>query len=146
MKLLTIVFYTDRALNWFGSTSYPPPPLTSLLTSLLRPNCAFVFFYEFPTPHEKNLLLILYLIKSILYGVWKFRNKAVFQNGRENSRAIIKYITASVKGRILIDKHRFSPNKFRSLWVYPAICHFRDNDNLLFLFYLLVNFALTCNS
>ena len=110
------------------------PLLTSLLTSPFRPKCAFVFFYEFPTPHAKNLRLILYLIKSILYGVWKFRNKAVFHNGRENSRAIIKYITASVKGRILIDKHRFSPNKFRSLWVHPAICHFRNNDNLLFLF------------
>ena len=117
-------------LVWF----YFLPLLTSLLTSPFRPNCAFVFFYEFPTPHAKNLRLILYLIKSILYGVWKFRNKAVFHNGRENSRAIIKYITASVKGRILIDKHRFSPNKFHSLWVHPAICHFRDNDNLLFLF------------
>ena len=46
------------------------PLLTSLLTSPFRPNCAFVFFYEFPTPHAKNLRLILYLIKSILHMVF----------------------------------------------------------------------------
>ena len=108
MKLLTMHCFLHCPrfkLVWFHFL----PLLTSLLTSPFRPNCAFVFSYEFPTPHAKNLRLILYLIKSILYGVWKFRNKAVFHNGRENSTAIIKYITASVKGRILMDKHRFSP-------------------------------------
>ena len=27
-----------------------------------------------------------------------------------------------------------APDKFRSLWTHPALCDFRDHDNLLFFF------------
>lgn len=110
------------------------PLLSALLNSPFKPTCASVFLYQFSSPGEKNLRILLFLLKSILYGVWKFRNKATFHNGRENSRAIIKYIVVDIKRRINVDRHRFSPTRFRSLWVHPAICNFRDHDNLVFFF------------
>ena len=110
------------------------PLLSSLLGSPFSPNCTFVFLYQFSSTQPKNSRLLLFFIKSILYGIWKFRNKATFHNGKEDSRAIIRYIKQDVKRRILLDKHRFSPNVFRDLWVHPAICSLREHDNLLFSF------------
>ena len=110
------------------------PLLSSLLGSPFVPNCAFVFLYQFPSTQQKNLRLLLFFIKSILYGIWKFRNKATFHNGKEDSNAIIRYIIRDVKNRILLDKHRLSPNTFRDLWSHPALVSFRDHDNLVFLF------------
>ena len=109
------------------------PLLTSLLGSPFTRNCAFLFLYQFSPTQRKNSRL-LFFIKSILYGIWRFRNKATFHNGKEDSRPIIHYIRQDVKKRILLDKHRLSPNVFRDLWVHPAICSLREHDNLLFSF------------
>ena len=110
------------------------PLLSALLSCPFVPNCASVFFYQFPCYQSKNLRLLLFVIKTILYGIWKFRNKATFYNGKENSKAIIRYINQDIKKRILVDKHRLSPSVFRDLWSHPALCSFRDNDNLVFNF------------
>ena len=83
---------------------------------------------------KESTYFTLYIIKTILYGIWVVRNKATFHTGKERSKAIIKYITSDVKKRVLIDKHRFSPAKFRSLWTHPALCDFRANYYLVFLF------------
>ena len=65
-------------------------PLLSALYSLpFVPKCASVFLSQFSCRQPKNLRLFLFVIKTILYGIWKFRNKATFHNGKENSRAII---------------------------------------------------------
>ena len=77
----------------------------------------------------------LYIIKTILCDIWVFRNKATFHTGKERSKAIIKYITSDLKKRVLIGINRFSPAKFRSLWTHPALCDFRANDYLVFLFH-----------
>ena len=38
-----------------------------------------LFFYMCsPTPTSKNLRILLYILKTVLCGVWKFRNKATF--------------------------------------------------------------------
>ena len=110
------------------------PLLSALLSWPFVPNCASVFFYQFPCYQSKNLRLLLFVIKTILYGIWKFRNKATFYYGKENSKAIIRYINQDIKKRILVDKHRLSPSVFRDLWSHPALCSFRDNDNLVFNF------------
>ena len=110
------------------------PLLSALLTFSFKPTCGFVFLFHFTSPGEKNLRILLFFLKSILYGVWKFRNKAVFHNGKENSKGIIKYIVVDIKRRINVDRHRFSPTRFRSIWVHPAVCDFRDHDNLVFFF------------
>ena len=110
------------------------PILSTLLGTPFFPNTSMVFFYQFGCPRQKNLRILLFLIKTILYGIWKFRNKATFHNGKENSRAITRYIIQDIKKRILLDKHRLNPNTFRDLWEHPAICSFREHDNLLFFF------------
>ena len=79
--------------------------LSSLLGSLFVPNCAFLFVYQFPFTQRKNSRLLLSFIKSILCGIRKFRNKATFHNGKEDSCAIIRYIRQDVKNRISVDKY-----------------------------------------
>ena len=107
--------------------------LSALLSAPFVPNCPFVFFYQIPVPERKYLRLLLYIIKSILCGIWKFRNKATFHNGGEDSRAIAKFIIADVKRRIQVDFHRFSQAKFNSIWVHPAVCKVCA-DKLVFFF------------
>ena len=117
--------------------SYFAPLLSALLLGPFVPSCASVFLYQFRSPQHRNLRILLFLIKTILYGIWKFRNTASFYNGREDSNAIIRYIRHDIKRRILLDKHRLSPTVFRDLWSDPALCSFRENDYLVFLFLLL---------
>ena len=90
-------------------------PLLSLLLAQPFPTSIFFFQLPFP-PSDKLRRLIIFVVKSILYGVWCFRKKAVFHNGKEDSGAIIKYIVIDIKNRIKLDHFRFSPNKFRSMW------------------------------
>ena len=80
------------------------PLLSALLSLPFVPNCASVFLYQFSCRQPKNLRLLLFVIKTILYGIWIFRNKATFHNGKENSRAIIRYINQDIKKRIFLDK------------------------------------------
>ena len=110
------------------------PLLSALLSLPFVPNCASVFLYQFSCRQPKNLCLLLFVIKTILYGIWIFRNKATFHKGKENSRAIIRYINQDIKKRIFFDKHRLSPPVFRDLWSHPALVSFRDNNNLVFNF------------
>ena len=113
--------------------SYFSPLLSAILNTPFLPNCSSVFFFQLQCPH-RQLRILLFLIKTILYGIWRFRNKATFHNGKEDSRALIRYIKLNIKNRTLIDKHRLSPNTFRDLWSHPAICSLREHDNLLFHF------------
>ena len=114
--------------------SHFTPLLSALLSVPFVPNCAFVFFYQFSCPYSKNFRIALFLIKTILFAIWKFRNKATFHNGNENSKAIIRYINQDIRKRILLDQHRLNPSVFRDLWSHPALCSFREHDNLIFNF------------
>ena len=110
------------------------PLLCTLLTVTFKPNSAFVFLYQFPVTPKRNFRLLLFVINTILYGIWKFHNKATIHNSKQKLSAISRYICQDINHRILIDKHCQSPNRFSSLWAHPALCHFRDNDNLAFNF------------
>ena len=85
------------------------------------PYCAYVFSYQFPDLGQKNRRLLWYILKSILYAIWRFRNKAAFRKGREKSRGIIRYVSRDIRNRIESDRHRFFA---RSLWTHPALCDF----------------------
>ena len=87
-------------------------------------------------PATKNFRIALFLIKTILHTIWKFRIKATFDNGKENAKAIIRYIKQDIINRILIHQQRLSPNVFRNLWSHPALCFFREQDNFVFNFWL----------
>jgi len=116
----------------FLNCSRIKPVWSRFLTVTFKLNSAFAFLYQFPVSPQCNFRLLLFVIKTILCGIWNFRNKATFHNGKEDSSAISRYLCQDIKRRILIDKHRLSLHRFRSLWTHPALCHFRDNDNLVF--------------
>lgn len=104
-----------------------------LLTALLCPtlhfvvNCSSVFFFWFPPSLTKNRDIVVFILKTIFYGVWKFRNKATFHNGRELSQAIIRYISQEVKTRIRVDHFRFTHDQFQRKWAHSALCSLREN-------------------
>ena len=112
------------------------PLLSALLTppASFVPNCVSVFFFRFPPCISKHHPIIVYLIKSILYGIWKFRNKATFHNGTESHRAIIKYINQDITNRIKLDQFRLPAARFSSLWVHPRFCLIVGNNRLTFPF------------
>ena len=96
--------------------SHFSPLLSSLLGVAFLPNCLFVFFFQWPRVEAKNARLARFLIKTILYGIWTFRNKATFCNGHEDSQAIIRYIKADVRKRISLDHFRLPLSDFASAW------------------------------
>lgn len=112
------------------------PLLSALLTPPVPfvPNCVSIFFFRFPPCVSRNRAIIIYLVKSILYGVWKFRNKATFHNGTESDRAIIRYIIQDVTTRIKLDHYRLPAARFSSLWVHPEFCLVVGNNHLTFPF------------
>ena len=112
------------------------PVISKLLSppASFVPNCVSVFFFRFPACASAQRPIIIFLIKSILYGIWKFRNKATFHNGTESPRAIVKYIIQDITGRLQLDHYRLPAAKFRSLWVRPGFCAVIDDSHLIFPF------------
>ena len=98
------------------------PTLSALLHIPFLANVLTVFFYQWPPAGDKNDTLARYLVKSILYGLWVFRNKATFHNGTETSRAIVKYISNDIKVRIKTDFSRVPIQTFSTLWGDPSLC------------------------
>ena len=90
------------------------PLLSALLTpsKSFVPNCVSVFFFCFPPCVSRNRAIVIYLIKPILYGIWKFRNKATFHNGNESDCAIVRYIIQDVTSRIKLDHFRLPAVRF----------------------------------
>ena len=99
-----------------------------LLTSFVSPprvfvsNVPSVFFFESTTPSAKHKDVLIYLIQTIIYAVWKFRNRATFYNGRDDHRAIIKFVLQDVKFRLRCDFVSMSRTLFYSRWVFPGLC------------------------
>ena len=56
------------------------PALTLVLGSPFVPNTFTVFFFLWPSASAKRARIARHLVKSILYGIWVFRNKATFYN------------------------------------------------------------------
>ena len=100
--------------------------LTSIFSSLLSQpfvvNFQSVFFYSRFNARDKNNAKPCYLVKTVLYALWHFRNKATFHNGTEDHRAIIRYICHDITTRLLVDYSRLPERKFCSLWCHDSIC------------------------
>ena len=106
------------------------PLLTLVLRHNFVVNILFIFFYCWPTSTPKQTRVTRYLIKTILHGIWVFRNKATFHNGRENHLAIIRYVTADIKRRIHLDFLRLSEMQFSNCWLISDFCAI-DNGVLI---------------
>ena len=109
------------------------PVLSALLGLPFLANILTVFFFRWGPCVRKSDAIARYIIKTILYAIWSFRNKATFRNGNEDQRAIIKYTLHDMSSRIRLDFSRLSLSKFKSFWVTPAICAVVSDDLRLFL-------------
>ena len=107
--------------------SHFSPLLSSLLGVTFLPNCISVFFFQWPRADAKSARLARFLIKTTLYGIWKFRNKATFHNGHEDSQAIIRYIKTDIRKRISLDHFRLSQSDFASAWE-STLCKVADSS------------------
>ena len=88
------------------------PSLSRVLGVPFTINVLFIFFFAWVPVSAKRPLMARYLIKSILYGIWVFRNKATFHNSNEDHRAIIRYIASNIRNRLNLDLYRLSESKF----------------------------------
>ncbi len=107
------------------------PTLSALLGNVFTANVLTVFFFRWPSNIRKTNRIAHFMIKTILYAIWKFRNKTTFHNGTEDHRAIIKYATHDIKSRIRLDHYRLSESAFLEIWGIPCICSLH-NDTLIF--------------
>lgn len=90
-------------------------------------NVKTVFFYLWPTAGDKNDALARYVIKTILYGLWVFRDKATFHNGTETSQAIVRYISNDIRVRLKTDFSRMPILTFSTLWGDSSLCNVTDS-------------------
>lgn len=108
------------------------PVLSALLGFDFLINVCTVFFFRFSCDTRK-FRIVSFVIKSVIYSVWTFGNKSTFHNGREEASALIKYALHSIKGRVKLDFHCFSREKFLRVWGEPRVCYIR-NGTLFFAF------------
>ena len=57
-------------------------------------NLLFIFFFKWPPVSAKRSRVARYIIKSILYSIWVFRNKATFHNGTKT--IVLSFVTLLV--------------------------------------------------
>ena len=87
-----------------------------------------VFFFRWAPVSPKKAQLARFLIKTILYGVWKFRNKATFHNGNDTPEGMIRYILGDVRNRVACDFFRLPFSEFKNVWEAPGLCRL-DGDS-----------------
>jgi len=90
------------------------PFLSTLLGVTFLLNCISVFFFQWPRADARSTCLARFLIRTTLYVIWKFRNKATSHSGHEDSQAIIRYIKTDIRKRISLDHSRLSHSDFAS--------------------------------
>ena len=113
--------------------SFFSPVLSSLLGNVFLPSCTRVFFFRWAPVSPKNAQLIRFLIKTILYGIWKFRNKATFHNGNDTPEGMIRYILSDIKNRVACDYYRLTFSEFRNCWEAPGLCRLNGDSYKLLL-------------
>ena len=86
------------------------------------PNTLTVFFFLWPSASAKRARIARHLVKSILYGIWVFRNKATFYNVSCDQRAITKYIVSDLRQKVRTDFLRLSNSRFSDLWIVDGFC------------------------
>ena len=104
---LTIAFfYCTRVKNtWFHFSLLLTRVLgTQFTLSLL----SVFFFFQLPSVSQKRLNLLYFIVKTILYGIWVFCIRATCQNGKEDHRVIIKFISSDISMRVRLDQFRLT--------------------------------------
>ena len=106
------------------------PALSSLLATPFRSNVKKVYFFQWTATSDKNTAIPGYLIKSLLYGIWVFRNKSTFHNRTEDYWAIVRYICHDIAMPLHVDFSRMNKHSFLALWCHDNICEV-SNERLI---------------
>ena len=109
------------------------PTLSALLNVPFTSNVKSVFFYLWAQKGPPLNQRALYLIKTILYGIWVFKNKATFHNGTESSGAIVRYIKQDITTRLKVDFSHLSVDRFTRLWCHPSLCEINNGKLVTYL-------------
>ena len=105
------------------------PLLSQILGRQFALTPPVVFFFCWPSISAKRSAITRYIIKTIIYGVWFFRNKSTFRNIKDNHRAIIRFVSFDISSRIRLDFVRLTSSRFLDRWSFPPfIC---VNDDLV---------------
>ena len=120
-----IVFFIVAEPGGFGVT-FITPSLLLLFGTLFLIFGMFSFRHGLALPQAHRLTR--YVIQSILSGIWFFRNKATFHNGRETSDAIVHFIRQDMIIRLSVDLYRLPLSEFKDLWCHPSFCHYDGNQ------------------
>ena len=96
------------------------PALSVFLGSQFAVSLLTVFFFGWPSFTAKRARIARHLVKSILYSIWIFWNRATFQNGREDNRAIICYVRNDLKPRVFLDSLASGRFLCRGEWTSPS--------------------------
>ena len=88
-----------------------------------------VFFFCWPHISAKRSAIARFVIKTIIYGVWLFRNKSTFRNVKDNHRAIIRYVLFDISSSVRVDFLRLTSFRFLDRWSFPPFISI--NDGLL---------------
>ena len=96
------------------------PTFSALLNVPFVFNVKSVFFYLWAQKGPTLNRHAFYLIKTIHYGIWVFRNKATFHNGTESPRAIVRHIKQDITMRLKVDFSRLSVDRFTRLCFIPV--------------------------
>lgn len=109
------------------------PSLSLILQTNFAVNLLFVFLFPWPSTSAKRANLARLFVKSILYGIWTFRNKSTFHNGTEDHRAIIRYVSSDLKRRVSFDFFRFSESRFSHCWILENFCAIQNGFPRLYI-------------
>ena len=107
---LTIAFLIVLELNvyWLHFS----PLLSRVLGRQFAPTPPFVFFFCWPSISAQKFVIARYVIKTIIYGVWYFRNKTTFRGIKDNHRAILRFSSFDISSRVRIDFHCLTSSRF----------------------------------
>ena len=110
-------------------SSYFSPLLSQILGKQFTFTSPVVYFFCWPPISAKRSAIAHYIIKTIIYGIWLFRNKSTFRNVKDNHRAIIRFFPFDICSRIHLDFVCLTPSCFLDRWSFPPfVC---VNDGLL---------------
>ena len=124
--LITVFLYCTRVKCVWSHFS---PLLSLILGKQFTCTPSVVFFFCWPHISAKRSVIARFIIKTIIYGVWLFRNKSTFRNVKDNHRAIIRYVSFDILSRIRVDFFRLTSSYFLDRWSFPPFIIV--NDGLL---------------
>lgn len=108
------------------------PFFSNFIGTPFRSNIVTVFFFRWDSRDSRKNRVVSFLLKTILYAIWTFRNKATFRNGSEDHRAIIRYASQDFHNRVNLDYYRLTSTRFAEFWSFPSLISLRHNK-LVFL-------------